>query len=105
MVYQPLGQRIVGILPKQKEKKVGSIYIAGATELDKYDEINVVEVGRGYISQSGAVVPMQTKVGDKVLVAKGTALTLPIIGDEVFDIDNEYVVFQESDIIVRKYEG
>lgn len=104
--YYPLGQRIVGVLKKTpKEVKVGSIILAPNTnDGERYDEITITEVGRGYISQSGNVVPMQSKVGDVVLVNKGGSLPLPKIGDASFDEENEYVAFQESDIIVKKSE-
>jgi len=105
-MYKPkaYGQRVIGIRNRElQEKKFGSIILAPtAADIEMVDEIEVYQVGRGYVSQSGIIVPLEVKVGDKVLISKNTAFPLPKTGDATFDATKEYVVFQESDIVSGK---
>jgi len=100
MNYKPFGNRVVGILKKQtgdKKTESGILFVPTNTETERYDELEVVAVGRGYVTQNGQLVPMEAKIGDIVLVMKNSALPLPKNGSDV-----EYAVFQESDIIAHK---
>lgn len=107
MNYQPLSNRIVGKMKVKSEKVLpsGIIVPAGAQEQESpYVEVEVVAVGRGYVSQSGNIVPMETKVGDKVILIKVQPFILPSEGNPELAEDERYVVFQESDIFVKKIE-
>lgn len=105
MNYSPLSNRVVGKMKVKGEKKLASgiIVPVGAQEQDDpYTEIEVVAVGRGYVSQSGQLVPMETKVGDTVVLIKMQPFILPTEGNPELAENERYVVFQESDIFVKK---
>jgi chaperonin GroES len=103
MNYKPFGNRVVGKLKKSVEKKTESgLYIPLTSETERYDEVEIVAVGRGYVTQQGNIVEMESKVGDVVLIMKNSGLPLPKKGNDELDANEEYVVFQESDIICRK---
>lgn len=106
MKYKPRGNRIIGKIKHETEKKSesGLIHLPANSETEKYDEIKIVAVGRGYITQNGTIAPMESKVGDIVLVAKNGSMPLPTKDTDLGE-NEEYVVFQESDIIaVKEYE-
>jgi co-chaperonin GroES (HSP10) len=94
MNYKPYGSRVVGKVIKASEpKSAGGLILIQNPEVDSLAKVEVVAVGRGYFTQQGIKIDMETQVGDIVYVPK-TAIGLPKIeGDE-------YVVFQESDIFV-----
>lgn len=106
MKYSALSNRIIGKIKKEPAERVstgGIILAVNAPELDTYDEIEVLSVGRGYVAQSGSIVPMESKVGDVVYLVKKTAITIPSKDIEGIDPDKEtLVVFQESEIMFKK---
>lgn len=104
MNYVPLSNRIIGKLKKVKEKKLDSGLVI-PEEINKnsnpYRVVEVLAVGRGHISYSGQIVPMETKVGDIVLVMNISPFILPKDNCPEIKEDEEIVVFQETDIYCR----
>ncbi len=76
---------------EEKEQIKGGIIIPDAAK-EKSQEGEVVAVGPGRLTNEGKRLPVEVKVGDKVLVSKygGTEVT---IGDE------KYVLLREEDIV------
>ena len=102
MNYYPLSNRIVGKMKKKADKKTASgIIIPEDVNKSPYITVEVVAVGRGYVSQSGNLVEMETKVGDKVMLINSTPFVLPREGNPELAENEDYVVFQESDIYTK----
>ena len=91
MNLKPLGDRVV-IKPSDKEEKTKSGILLPDTAKEKPQEGTVQAVGTGRILDSGTKVPMELKVGDKVLYAK-------YAGNE-FKVDEiEYLIVSEKDVL------
>ena len=90
MNIRPLSDRVVVKPTEQEEKKHGGIIIPD-TAKEKPQQGKIVAVGPGKVSDTGAKVAMEVKVGDFILYGKysGTEVT----------VDNEdYLIMRESDI-------
>ncbi len=93
MKIKPLADRVVVKPLEQDEAKVGSLYIPD-TAKEKPQEGQVVAAGPGKVSDSGVVVKMEVKVGDKVLYGKYAGNEVKIDGDD-------YLIMRQSDILAR----
>lgn len=91
MKIQPLGDRVVIEVLEAKEKTKGGIVLPD-TAKEKPQEAKVVAVGKGKVSDDGKVIPLEVKVGDKILYGKysGTEVTLD---------EKEYLIIKEEDIL------
>ena len=90
MKLRPLGDRILVKAEEPKEKKIGGIIIPD-TAKEKPQEGTIIAVGNGKIGKDGKVIPMDVKVGDKVLYGKYS-------GNEV-KIDNEaFLTMSQDDV-------
>ncbi len=91
MKLRPLGDRILVKAEEPKEKKIGGIIIPD-TAKEKPQEGTIIAVGNGKIGKDGKVIPMDVKVGDKVLYGKYS-------GNEV-KIDNEaFLIMSQDDVL------
>ena len=90
MNIKPLADRVVVQPLEVEEQKSGSIIIPD-TAKEKPQEGKVVAVGPGKV-ENGDKVPMEVKVGNKVLYGKYS-------GTEVTVDDKEYLIMRESDIL------
>ena len=88
---KPLEDRVV-VEPKQADDKTASGIILPDTAQEKPQEATVVAMGPGKASDSGTIVKMTVKVGDKVLYGKYS-------GTEVTVEGKEYLIMRESDIL------
>ncbi|MCE9624377.1 MAG: co-chaperone GroES [Deltaproteobacteria bacterium] len=87
---RPLRDRIIVRRLEEIEKTKGGIIIPDSAK-EKPQEAEVVAVGSGRVDESGKTIPVEVKVGDKVLFSKYS-------GTEI-KIDNEdYLILQESDV-------
>ena len=92
MAIQPLADRIVVKVLEAKEVTKGGILLP-ETAKEKPQEGKVVAVGKGKASNSGQIIPLEVKVGDRVLFAKygGTEITTAD-HEELFIIKEEDVL-------------
>jgi chaperonin GroES len=91
MNLKPLGDRVV-VKPVDKEEKTKSGIVLPDTAKEKPQEGIVQAVGTGRLLDNGTKVPMELKVGDKVLYAK-------YAGNE-FKLDEvEYLIVSEKDVL------
>jgi len=91
MKVKPLYDRILVRRLDAKEEVKGGIIIPD-TAKEKPMEGKVVAVGSGRLDKGGKQIPMQVKVGDKVLIGK-------YAGTEV-KIDNaEHVIVKEDEVL------
>jgi chaperonin GroES len=87
----PLGDRVV-VKPEPGEEKTRSGIVLPDTAKEKPQEGTVVAVGFGRILDNGQKVPLEVKVGDKIIYSK--------YGGTEVKIDNEeYIILQEKDIL------
>ena len=73
MNIKPLADRVVVKLVEAEEKtKTGILLTASAQEKPQIAE--VVAVGPGAYTEDGKLIPMEVKVGDKVITGKYSAI-------------------------------
>ena len=90
-MIRPLGDRVVvKQVPSEEVTKSGIVLPDTAKEKPQQGE--VVAVGSGRLLDSGQRVPMDLKVGDKILFSK-------YAGNEVKIDDVEYLILREMDIL------
>lgn len=89
----PLGERIV-VKPISAEEVRASGLIMPDTAREKPEQGKVIAVGRGRITESGKVIPIDIKVGDKVLFTKYT-------GQEWREDNEDYLIVREQDILTK----
>ncbi len=88
---QPLGDRIIVKPMEAKETKKNGIIIPDTIK-EKPMEGEVVALGKGRITDDGKIVPMEIKLGDKVLYGKYS-------GTEIKMNDEEYLWMKEEDVL------
>ena len=91
MNIKPLADRVVVKLVEAEEKtKTGILLTASAQEKPQIAE--VVAVGPGAYTDDGKLIPMEVKVGDKVITGKYS-------GTEVKMDGVEYTIVKQSDVL------
>ena len=91
---QPLADRVL-VKPMEKEEKTKSGIYLPDTAKEKPQEGEVVAVGPGKLDDNGKRIPLDLKVGDKVIYAKYG-------GTEIKIDDVEMMILRESDILAKK---
>jgi chaperonin GroES len=91
MKVKPLNDRVLIRRMEAEEKVKGGIIIPD-TAKEKPLEGKVVAVGAGRIDENGKRIPMEVKVGDRVLIGKYS-------GTEVKIEDIEHVILKEDEIL------
>ena len=91
--FKPLGERLV-IQPTEQEQTTASGIILPDTAKEKPQEGQVIAVGEGRVTDEGNHVPMELKVGDKIIYSK-------YAGTEYKDGDQEYLILRESDVLAK----
>jgi chaperonin GroES len=76
---------------EEKEVKKGGIIIPD-TAKEKPQEAKVIAVGNGKVTDEGKKIPLDVKVGDKILFGKYS-------GSEVKIDDKEYLIMREEDVL------
>jgi len=91
MKLKPLGDKIVIKMAEAEETTKSGIVLAGAAK-EKPQFAYVIEVGPGGRDDNGSLIPMEVKVGDKVITSKYSGTEIKIDGEE-------YVVVRQGDIL------
>jgi chaperonin GroES len=94
---QPLADRVL-VKPIEKEEKTKSGIYLPDTAKEKPQEGEVLAVGPGKMTEDGKRIPLDLKVGDKVLYAKYG-------GTEIKVDDEDLIILRESDILAKKGSG
>ncbi len=89
----PLHDRIV-IRPTVQEEVLASGIVIPDTAKEKPQQGDVIAVGPGRLDEDGKRVPMDVRVGDRVLYAKYT-------GQEVKIDQEELIVLSEKDVLAK----
>ena len=91
MSFRPLHDRILVRRVESEEKTKGGIIIPD-TAKEKPSQGEVVAVGPGGRDEAGKLIPMDIKVGDKVLFGKWSGTEVKLDGEEL-------LIMKESDIM------
>jgi len=91
MKIRPLHDRVIVKRIDEERKSAGGIVIPD-TAAEKPDQGEVVAVGKGKKSDDGKLIPLDVKVGDRVLFGKYSGQTVKVKGDEL-------LVMREEDIM------
>jgi chaperonin GroES len=91
MNIRPLRDRIIVERLEEEAKTAGGLIIPD-TAKEKPQQGVVRAVGKGKVTEDGKVLPMDIKVGDKVLFGKYAGSEIKIDG-------KEYQIMREDDIL------
>ena len=91
MTFRPLHDRVVVRRTESETKTSGGIIIPD-TAAEKPQQGEVVAVGPGARDQSGKLVPLDVKAGDRVLFGKWSGTEVKIDGEDL-------LIMKESDIL------
>ena len=91
MKMRPLQDRVIVKRIEEEEKTKGGIIIPD-TAKEKPQEGKVVAVGKGKITEEGKLIPLDVKVGDRILFGKYSGTEVKIEGVE-------HLIMREEDIL------
>ncbi len=91
MKIRPLHDRVI-VKRLDNERKTASGIVIPDNAAEKPDQGEVLAVGPGKLDDTGKRVPVDVKVGDRVLFGKYAGQTVKVEGDEL-------LVMREEDIM------
>ena len=91
MKFRPLHDRVVVRRLESEEKTKGGIIIPD-TAKEKPQEGEIIAVGSGARDESGKLVPLDVKAGDRILFGKWSGTEMKIDGEDL-------LIMKESDIM------
>jgi len=91
MAFRPLHDRVVVKRLEGEEKTKGGIIIPDSAK-EKPQEGKIVAVGPGARDESGKLVPLDVKAGDRILFGKWSGTEVKVDGDDL-------LIMKESDIL------
>ena len=91
MKFRPLHDRVVVKRIDAEEKSAGGIIIPDSAK-EKPSQGEVIAVGPGARDESGKLVPLDVKAGDRILFGKWSGTEVKIDGEEL-------LIMKESDIM------
>jgi len=91
MKFRPLHDRILVRRIEAEEKTAGGIIIPD-TAKEKPSQGEVVAVGPGGRDETGKLIPIDIKAGDRVLFGKWSGTEVKIDGEEL-------IIMKESDVL------
>ena len=91
MKFRPLHDRVVVRRVESEEKTAGGIIIPD-TAKEKPQEGEVIAVGPGGRDEAGKLIPIDLKVGDRILFGKWSGTEVKLDGEEL-------LIMKESDVM------
>ncbi|MBN9022538.1 MAG: co-chaperone GroES [Rhizobiales bacterium] len=91
MTFRPLHDRVVVRRIEADTKTAGGIIIPD-TAKEKPQEGEIIAVGPGARDEAGKLVPLDVKVGDRILFGKWSGTEIKIDGEEL-------LIMKESDVM------
>ena len=88
---RPLHDRILVRRLQEDEKTAGGIIIPD-TAKEKPQRGEIVAAGKGRVNQEGKTIPLEVRIGDKVLFGKYSGTELKLNGEEL-------LMMREEDIL------
>src|SRR5438477_12772187 len=89
--FRPLHDRVVVRRIESDERTAGGIIIPD-TAKEKPQEGEVIAVGPGGRDESGKLIPLDVKAGDRIIFGKWSGTEVKLDGEE-------YLIMKESDIM------
>lgn len=91
MKIRPLQDRVLVKRLEENTKTAGGIIIPD-TAKEKPSEGIIEAVGAGLVNPEGKIIPMNVKVGDKVLFGKWSGSEVKVLGEQ-------YLLIKESELL------
>ena len=91
MKIRPLHDRVIVKRIEEERKSAGGIVIPD-TAAEKPDQGEIVAVGKGKKDDQGKLIPIDVKVGDRVLFGKYSGQSVKVKGEEL-------LVMREEDVM------
>ena len=91
MKFRPLHDRVVVRRIESEDKTAGGIIIPD-TAKEKPQEGEIIAVGPGGRDEAGKLVPLDLKVGDRILFGKWSGTEVKIDGEDL-------LIMKESDVM------
>ncbi|QEI05155.1 co-chaperone GroES [Pigmentiphaga aceris] len=91
MALRPLNDRVI-IKRLDNERKTASGIVIPESAAEKPDQGEILAVGPGKRGDDGTVVPVDVKVGDKVLFGKYAGQAVKVDGEELLVIREEEIL-------------
>lgn len=91
MAFTPLHDRVLVRRIEGEAKTAGGLIIPDSAK-EKPQEGEVIAVGEGARKDSGELIPMSVKAGDKILFGKWSGTEVKLDGEEL-------IIMKESDIL------
>ena len=91
MKLRPMQDRIIVKRVEEETKTAGGIFIP-ETAKEKPQQGEVMAVGKGKVTEEGKVLPLDVKVGDRVLFGKYAGTEVKLEGEE-------FLIMREDDIL------
>ncbi len=88
---RPLHDRILVRRMSEEEKTAGGLFIPD-TAREKPQRGEIIATGKGRLTEDGKVLPLEVKVGEKILFGKYSGTELKLDGEE-------YLMIREEDIL------
>ena len=87
----PLGDHII-VKPSKPEEVTKSGIVLPSSSSDKSEQGEVVAIGPGKLNEKGERVPMDVKVGDKVIFKSYSLQDIKVDGEEVSWVSQEDII-------------
>jgi len=91
MNIRPLHDRIIVERLEEETMTSGGLYIPDSAK-EKPQQGLVAAVGKGKVTEDGKVLPLDVKVGDKILFGKYSGTEIKVEG-------KEYLMMREDDVL------
>ncbi len=91
MKFRPLHDRVAVRRVEEDQKTAGGIIIPD-TAAEKPTQGEIVAVGAGARNEKGQIVPLDVKVGDRILFGKWSGTEVKVDGEDL-------LIMKESDIM------
>lgn len=91
MAVRPLHDRILVKRMAEDEKTAGGLFIPD-TAKEKPQKGEIVAAGKGRITEDGKTLPLEVKIGDKILFSKYAGTELKLNGEE-------FLMMREEDVL------
>jgi chaperonin GroES len=91
MKIRPLYDRILVKRIEEKEQMQGGLHIPDSAK-EKPQEAEVMAVGQGKRLEDGKIVPLDVKVGDRILLGKYSGSEIKLDGQELLIVREDEVL-------------
>ena len=91
MNLQPLEDRIV-VRPGESEERTASGLVIPDTAKEKPQEGTILAIGPGKRSDTGDIIPMDVKVGDRVMYSKYGGTEITVEGEDLLILSGRDVL-------------